>query len=98
MTSISGYPARPSVRAGEVLRLHIAASAPRFHVDFYRWGRRPTTRAMSSGPAAPPSPARSTRTGGGPPTSSSCPRVEVRGLHRDAEHGADIGHAADGLP
>ncbi|QES42919.1 hypothetical protein DEJ49_19725 [Streptomyces venezuelae] len=41
MTSMSGYPARPSVRAGEVLRLHISASAPRFHVDFYRWGATP---------------------------------------------------------
>jgi hypothetical protein len=41
VTAINGYPARPSVRAGEVVRLHVATSAPRFHVDFYRWGATP---------------------------------------------------------
>lgn len=41
MTSINGYAARPSVRASEVVRLHVATSAPRFHVDFYRWGAVP---------------------------------------------------------
>lgn len=38
MTAIYGYPARSSVRAGEAIRLHIASSAPRVYVDFYRWG------------------------------------------------------------
>ncbi|MGW7082245.1 N,N-dimethylformamidase beta subunit family domain-containing protein [Streptomyces sp. NPDC054871] len=41
MTGINGYPGRPSVRAGEKIRLHIATSAPRFQVDFYRWGSTP---------------------------------------------------------
>ena len=45
MTTINGYAARPSVRAGEVVRLHIATSAPRFRVDFYRWGARPARGA-----------------------------------------------------
>ncbi|MGW0537656.1 N,N-dimethylformamidase beta subunit family domain-containing protein [Streptomyces sp. NPDC003032] len=41
MISVNGYPARPSVRAGDVVRLHVATEAPRFHVDFYRWGATP---------------------------------------------------------
>ncbi|MEU3397577.1 N,N-dimethylformamidase beta subunit family domain-containing protein [Streptomyces filamentosus] len=41
MTTVNGYAARPSVRAGEVVRLHISVTAPRFHVDFYRWGAEP---------------------------------------------------------
>ncbi|WP_411574220.1 N,N-dimethylformamidase beta subunit family domain-containing protein [Streptomyces fradiae] len=41
MSAVNGYAARPSVRAGEVVRLHIATAAPRIHVDFYRWGAAP---------------------------------------------------------
>ncbi|GIH71906.1 N,N-dimethylformamidase beta subunit family domain-containing protein [Sphaerimonospora thailandensis] len=38
MTGINGYPASPSVQAGDSIRLHIATSADHFRVDFYRWG------------------------------------------------------------
>ncbi|MFD3787190.1 N,N-dimethylformamidase beta subunit family domain-containing protein [Streptomyces cyaneofuscatus] len=41
MIAVNGYAARPSVRAGEVVRLHISTTAPSFHVDFYRWGAAP---------------------------------------------------------
>ncbi|MFF3242309.1 N,N-dimethylformamidase beta subunit family domain-containing protein [Streptomyces sp. NPDC002870] len=50
MSSINGYPARPSVRAGEVIRLHIATSAARFRVDFYRWGSTPQHMARIEWP------------------------------------------------
>lgn len=35
---IQGYPARASVAPGERLVLHVATDAPRFRVQFYRWG------------------------------------------------------------
>src|ERR1051325_6405667 len=37
---IQGYPDRPSVRAGEKLRLHVSTDNPHqsFRVDFYRQG------------------------------------------------------------
>lgn len=56
MTAVNGYAARPSVRAGGVARLHVATSAPRFHVDFYRWGATPqhTGHVEWRGRAAPP--------------------------------------------
>ncbi|MEV7750793.1 N,N-dimethylformamidase beta subunit family domain-containing protein [Streptomyces griseofuscus] len=38
MSTINGYCARPSIRAGEAVQLHIATSASRFRVDFYRCG------------------------------------------------------------
>jgi hypothetical protein len=34
---IRGYPARPSVRPGQTLALHVATDAPRFRVAFHRW-------------------------------------------------------------
>jgi hypothetical protein len=39
---IQGYPDRPSLRAGEVLRLHVSTDNPdsRFRVDFYRQGEK----------------------------------------------------------
>ena len=37
-TYIQGYPARASVAPGESLLLHISTHAPRFRVQFYRWG------------------------------------------------------------
>ncbi|MED7948831.1 N,N-dimethylformamidase beta subunit family domain-containing protein [Streptomyces sp. BE303] len=37
-TPVSGYPARPSVRAGDLLRLHVSTRADRFRVDFFRCG------------------------------------------------------------
>jgi hypothetical protein len=44
--AVDGYPARPSVRAGNVIRLHIATSADLFRVDFYRYGA--TTQLVGS--------------------------------------------------
>lgn len=35
---IQGYPAQPSVRAGERLRLHVSTDAAAFRVEFYRQG------------------------------------------------------------
>lgn len=35
---IQAYPARPSVRAGERLRLHVSTTAAAFRVEFYRQG------------------------------------------------------------
>jgi hypothetical protein len=34
---IRGYPARPSVKPGQTLALHVATDAPRFRVAFHRW-------------------------------------------------------------
>ncbi|KOG86686.1 hypothetical protein ADK38_29650 [Streptomyces varsoviensis] len=36
--AVDGYPGSPSVRAGEVLRLHVSTRAERFRVDFFRCG------------------------------------------------------------
>lgn len=58
MTTINGYAARPSVRAGDVVRLHIATSAPRFHVDFYRWGATPEHAGHIEWPGSAASPGR----------------------------------------
>lgn len=44
---IQAYPARPSVRAGERLRLHVSTNAAAFRVEFYRQGVTLDLRACS---------------------------------------------------
>ncbi|WP_329938983.1 N,N-dimethylformamidase beta subunit family domain-containing protein [Streptomyces sp. BE308] len=53
---VDGYPARPSVRAGEVLRFHVSTRSERFRADFYRCGARPRLMGSTAGPGryAPP--------------------------------------------
>lgn len=53
---VDGYPARPSVRAGEVLRFHVSTRADRFRADFYRCGARPRLMGSTEQPGryAPP--------------------------------------------
>ncbi|MGC0415842.1 N,N-dimethylformamidase beta subunit family domain-containing protein [Embleya sp. AB8] len=36
--AVDGYPGEPSVRAGDILRLHVSTRARRFRADFYRAG------------------------------------------------------------
>ncbi len=48
---IRGYPARPSVKPGEVLTLHVSTHAPAFRVDFYRQGA--TLELVGSSPWYP---------------------------------------------
>jgi hypothetical protein len=40
---IDAFPDRPSVCPGEPLTLHVRTDAPRFRVDFYRWGAEPAS-------------------------------------------------------
>ncbi|MFJ8744913.1 N,N-dimethylformamidase beta subunit family domain-containing protein [Embleya sp. NPDC127516] len=42
---VDGYPARPGVRAGDTLRLHVSTRADRFRMDVYRCGE--TLRHMA---------------------------------------------------
>ncbi|GGZ86656.1 hypothetical protein GCM10010371_53300 [Streptomyces subrutilus] len=46
---VDGYPARPSVRAGEILRLHVSTRAERFRAAFYRCGPRPRLMGRMEG-------------------------------------------------
>lgn len=47
---VDGYPARPSVRAGDTLRLHISTRADHFHADFFRCGAVPRHMGRTDGP------------------------------------------------
>ncbi len=54
---VRGYPARPSVKPGEVLALHVSTRAPWFRVEFYRQGATlelVDTSAWQRGQYAPP--------------------------------------------
>jgi hypothetical protein len=44
---ISEYVEQPSPRVGRALRLRVSTDAPRFRVDFCRWGSRLTPMASS---------------------------------------------------
>ncbi|MEV7939126.1 N,N-dimethylformamidase beta subunit family domain-containing protein [Kitasatospora sp. NPDC088264] len=54
--AVDGYPARPSVRAGDTLRLHVSTRAARFRADFFRCGARIRHLGSVQGPGryAPP--------------------------------------------
>jgi hypothetical protein len=54
--AVEGYPARPSVRAGDTLRIHVSTSARRFRVDFFRCGvgLRHMAALEANGSFAPP--------------------------------------------
>ncbi|MFJ7254325.1 N,N-dimethylformamidase beta subunit family domain-containing protein [Streptomyces sp. NPDC098085] len=53
---VDGYPGRPSVRAGETLRLHVSTRAERFRAHFYRCGARPRLMGSTEGPGRYASP------------------------------------------
>ncbi|MYV98735.1 hypothetical protein GT354_10650 [Streptomyces sp. SID3343] len=53
---MDGYPAGPSVRAGDLLRFHVSTSARRFRADFFRYGAglRHMAGIEANGRFAPP--------------------------------------------